>query len=269
MSKLKKLKLSISKRRRQIAKYSQPLLHKAKDLFDKYIVILDEDKPSESSKALSLQLGYFAEVSEKDVRVYANALAESNHVSKDLTYIGITPFLNGYAYEVHEGGPGIALLPDIIKEFENLQENINPDNPLQLYKRTTTRTVLIEVHQGGITAYMLPENRVVEDSPALVKGTTPLEKLNLNSVSKFFIASKFVGLAGFALLLLGVLFRPGVPDYTGVDSREAFSKKPVAQWKKLAENNTPGKTATLTYSKGNWSVIFIDDDTQKEGAKHD
>lgn len=223
-----------------------------------------EDEKSEASKPFNLQLGYFADISERDIRLYAQSLAKNSHASveSDISYFGIVPFLNGYAYEIHEGGPGKALLPSILRHYAENGENATPDDPLQVFVESAERIISVEVHSGGLTAYVLPDlmkPKAPVPTPG-IKGTVALEKMSLNNTHRLFQSSKVVAVSGALFLLLAILFRPSLPSFPTGAPLKSFASLPIAQWKIW---EAAGPNTSLKYENGKWSA----DMPKKEGAK--
>lgn len=248
-------------------KYWKPIQARIHATLQRFsIVKIVEDEKSEASKPFNLQLGYFADISERDIRLYAQSLAKSSHASleSDISYFGVVPFLNGYAYEIHEGGPGKALLPSILKHYAENGEHATPDDPLQVFVESAERIISVEVHSGGLTAYVLPDlmkPKAPVPTPG-IKGTVSLEKMSLNNTHRLYQSSKVVAAAGLLFLLLAIVFRPSLPPAPTGAPLKSFASLPVAQWKVW---EAAGPNSTLKYAGEKWSASSAVE--KKEGAK--
>jgi hypothetical protein len=86
---------------------------------------------------IQVLIGWIAEASKKDVLAHAYGIAEDQLATMLSAWIAITPYRNGYFYEIHEGGVGKAYLPGIIELL-----NRDPDQIVWLPAGTAINRVM-------------------------------------------------------------------------------------------------------------------------------
>lgn len=86
---------------------------------------------------IQVLIGWIADASKKDVLAHAYGIAEDQLATMLSAWIAITPYRNGYFYEIHEGGVGKAYLPGIIEQL-----NRDPDQIVWLPAGTAINRVM-------------------------------------------------------------------------------------------------------------------------------
>lgn len=206
---------------------------------------------------LQLLMGWLPKVAVKDARLYLMGLAEKHCRSLRDTGYCLVPFDNGWAYEIHEGGPGKTYLPLLLKKFVQARKD---NTPLEEVERvvieTATRRVQVELQPEGFTSVYLPESALTPPTP----GLEPEGKLHPVIPER-----RSVLFIGGAILAAGVLafgasliwrYQPQATPNAAVVS---YGKGTLAydQWNMLVATPTPPGTMVtkLEYSKGKWEVV--------------
>jgi hypothetical protein len=217
---------------------------------------------------IRILMGYLPEVTERDARDYALGVAEKHFEQPALAYFDAFKYGDGWAYEVHEGGSGLAFMPEIIRYFESRGPFKTGEN-LSVVITTGTRAVEVQRQRNGLSAILLPESSNLEHSAWL----SPTEKLSpaLNQKTGYLVAGAMFFVTGFFALIIGSM----LTRYQGYDSAQdpsttiiSYENLPISQWARLQNLGAGSYVAKLVFEDGRWQVPEIRNfaDTAQQGG---
>lgn len=191
---------------------------------------------ADGSKALPLPIkvliGYLPGVTKQDALEYALGVSARNMDQVSLVYYNAWPLGDGYAYEIQEGGSGLAFVPAILRHFESLGP-FDARESANVVIETATRRVRVNRMASGLSALQLPRSADDQVSEWL----TPKEKLK-----PAFALNTGVLVAGGILLSTGFIASlvMSVYRYQGVEppprpAQEVVTTQntPLGQWQQL------------------------------------
>ncbi len=203
---------------------------------------------------IRILMGHLPEVTERDAREYAQGIAEKHFEQMGLSFFDAYEFGNGYVFEAHEGGPGRAYAPDIIRHFNGLGPyQVGEINSVVI--RTATRLVEVQRTREGLAAILLPEAADIEATPWL----RPSNKMTpgLNRRTHFFKAglALFVS-GGVAALLSGTVFRLQPYEAPPEQKVEMISANnlPRSQWARMEALPSNTYVRALRYRNDKWEA---------------
>jgi hypothetical protein len=197
-------------------------------------------------------MGYFAEISEKDAREYAQGLAAKHFDQQSLVHFDAYKYDAGFVYEVHEGGSGRAYAPAVLKHFKSLGP-LAPGEYRVIILKTASRYVEVQQLRDGLATILLPESaqRVPTEGIEATKAMTPA----LDRRNTFFKLSAGLFASGVvAMLLSGLIFRLQPIDLTAGPKPEVItaSKLPRTQWSQLVNTPAGFYVKALRFQNGKW-----------------
>lgn len=218
------------------------------------------------TQPIRIMIGYLPNVSKKDAIEYARGWVARYFDAIDQSYVHVQPYLDGFAFEIHEGGLGKAYLPSVLKLISE-GEKVNIP--------TATRMTQITVAESGLVTLMLPEDVDVEPTPGVSTG--PSMRPYQGDARAWLVAGGGVFVIGMLVLALGAavwnasqsFYQLGMGSLSGTDAinttikltREPNAPKtsplarlqqlPVAQWQKITETVTDGQYVTALRFKNN------------------
>ncbi|MNR71672.1 hypothetical protein D3C71_23030 [compost metagenome] len=211
-----------------------------------------QDRRKFQTVPVRVLIGFLPDVRERDARDYALGAAEKNFNQPALAFYDAFEYDGGYAYEVHEGGEGGALLPSILRYFRS-QGPFVPGEDVKVVIRTGTRMVEVQRDRVGLSAILLPESSTVEPTDWLV----PTEKLTpaLNQRTGLLAVGAAFFITGFFALIVGSMLtryqpyedapKPGV-------STISYEDLPISQWPRLTNLAPDSYVTKLVYENGKW-----------------
>lgn len=203
-------------------------------------------------RPLQLHFSYFPGITKEEAREYARRFAARNHRLAGASWFGAERFLEGYAFEVHEGGPGKALLPGILAYYDKNGSRATADEPIEITFNTMERTIQVEVHPGGLQSYLLPGGQHEAPTPGIFSSRS-LELLDEDLSPVLLKASKVIAGAGLAVLGVAVLlFLPSI--FGGTEFQTAVKDLPISQAHLIAQPPAYGYVHTLKYARGHWQA---------------
>lgn len=222
--------------------------------------LVDEDSSLESKNkkrkhfALPIRvlMGFLPDVSEKDARDYALGVAERHFDQPAIAFFDAFKYEEGYAYEVHEGGVGLAYLPEILAYFKTLGP-FEAGEEHRITILTGSRKVQVQRTRSGISAILLPESATQLETDWL----TPSQKMSpaLNQRTGLLIAGAVFFVTGFFAVLLAssiTRIQPIIEAPPPAIERIVSERLPIHQWPLLA-NITPNMyVSKLVYENGVW-----------------
>jgi hypothetical protein len=210
-----------------------------------------DDRPRE--RPIRILMGFLPNVTARDATEFALGVAEKNFDQPGIAFYDAFSYEDGYVYEVHEGGPGRAYAPSVIRYFKSLPP-FAPGETHAVVLPTATRSVRIERTRGGLQTVLLPESSShapSEDVLATVKMRPAVSKRTGLLVSG---AALFV--SGFFGLLFSLMAR--IPAYEAPPAvpveRVDYNRLPTAQWPRLLAVPQDRYVKALRYDNGAWRV---------------
>jgi hypothetical protein len=204
-------------------------------------------------RPIRILMGFLPNVTARDATEFALGVAEKNFDQPGIAFYDAFVYEDGYVYEVHEGGPGRAYAPSVIRHFKSLPPFVSGE-PHAVVLPTATRSVRIERTRGGLQTVLLPESSLhapSEDILATVKMRPAVSKRTGLLVSG---AALFV--SGFFGLLFALMAR--MPTYEAPPAvpveRVDYNRLPTAQWPRLLAVPQDRYVKALRYDKGVWHV---------------
>jgi len=196
-------------------------------------------------------IGYIMSPSKRDAIQYAIGVAQRNAVNVVNTGYAVFPWRDGWAYEVHEGGPMRAYLPSILRFYDGQGEHAKPED-LIVYIETGRRMVRVERAHEGLTAFMMPEAFSAPQTEWLEPGP------KLKPAAPVLLGAVAVGGAifatGFLAMVLAFIKRPEPPILESKRPEIRFEQLPVSQWSTLLSAASNGYVDALEYSNGEWKI---------------
>ncbi len=144
-------------------------------------------------------IGWIGESRRRDVLEHARAFARDHMEAVENAWITLADFAGGTLFEIHEGGGGLAYLPDLIEQISR-----DPDQVLWVPSGTRlNRVVTFSVVDGRPFSMMLTE---AESARVRSSGQTPLERtgrmrrLVPRGTTLLVVGASFFGISLAALL---------------------------------------------------------------------
>ena len=212
----------------------------------------DEQLSNLEKKELPIKIliGYQPDVLARDAKEYAIGLAHKHFSDVGLAFWGVYEYENGFVFEIHEGGPGKAYGPEIIKFFQE-QGPFDNSKQNELRIKTATRTVQVLRKERGLAGILLPENSTKEDS-----GIVPLKALEpcIDRRTKLLKFSMIIAGSGIAALLIcGSFFRlQPFEEIKTTEHRVSAGNLPIFQWNRIVLGPSE-YLKTLQFKDGKWS----------------
>lgn len=221
------------------------------------------DKASTRSVELPIRIlmGYLPAVSARDAAEFALGVAEKNFDQPSISFFDAFAHEDGYVYEVHEGGPGRAYAPNLLKHLTSA--SFMHDNPTAVLA-TATRSVQVELTRGGLQCVLLPESAEVQPT----EGLTPSTKMRpvIAKRTGLLISGAGVFVTGFFGLLLALLAR--MPTYEAPPvapvERVSYEQLPMAQWNRVSSVPYDRYVKALRFEKNAWRIEDAPIETPEE-----
>ncbi len=201
-------------------------------------------------------IGFLPEVTERDARDYALGIAERNCEQISLVFYDAFKLNDGYAYEVHEGGPGRAFLPEIITHFGTLARFEKGADEANVFIRTATRMVQVDRTLEGLQAFLLPESAT--DAPSeWLEGTAKMTPA-IQTLRAVLVAGAGLFIAGFLSLSFAFISRiqpyeePKAPMVEkAIDN---YNRSPMSRWTAIQGVTGNEYVAALKFKDGKWDL---------------
>lgn len=213
----------------------------------------------EHNVPVRLFIGFLPEVAEKDAREFAKGVASKRLESLDQAYIGVFPYDNGFAYEVHEGGHHHAYIPTIIERFKSLGP-FSPDAENTLVLRSATRAVEVRRQRNGLSALLLVEGDMPAANPEWARPSSALKPV-IAQLQGTLIVGSVIFVTGFmAMIMSGFHFRIQPYDNTIPTKIEKVSVDALPYTQLAAMANLPETryVKSLKFNKGAWAIDIVD-----------
>lgn len=211
----------------------------------------DRAKPRAVELPIRILMGYLPAVSARDAAEFALGVAEKNFDQPSISFFDAFAHEDGYVYEVHEGGPGRAYAPNLLKHLASA--SFMQDNPTAVLA-TATRSVQVELTRGGLQCVLLPES--AEAQPT--EGLMPSAKMRpvITKRTGLLISGAGIFVTGFFGLLLALLAR--MPTYEAPPvapvERVSYEQLPMAQWNRVSSVPHDRYVKALRFEKNAWRI---------------
>jgi len=194
--------------------------------------------------------GYFDGSDKKDVIQWIRSAMESMCSSLDHSGYFIIPYLDGFAYEIHEGGSRHSYIKWII---EALDKSSNGRIAIQ----TATNVVSIEKTSKGFVSLLIPESNHHKEAISQPEAHGSLTNYTIDK-TKYVTALMYFFLFSCSLFVFVVILKVIAWSAAKDMSRQVLAQKmeqvPILHWPKdkLPENTYIDQ---LRYSDGRWSIL--------------
>jgi hypothetical protein len=196
----------------------------------------------------------FQSGSAKDVE----AIAKERCLSKfapDIAWYAVAPFAGGYLFECHEGGSGVAYLPEVIRELSlNMAAG-------EVHVPSGDRLFRVAMRDGHPVCLKMSEQ---ESKIALTKSTTVLPKPTGKMKPAVKTGDGFVQV-GIVLMAFGTIALFASIGYYFVSTSGqqmnktvAYEQLPHRQWDSIKRLRSDQYVNRLRYVDGRWQIDFAD-----------
>lgn len=208
---------------------------------------------------LKVFIGFIPEATQKDASEFAAGIAAKHCAAPENSYYGLVPWKGGFAYEVHEGGPGKQMLPSILNEFDRTEADAEIEAVKHAYIHAGMRTVKVNRTPGGVASVLLPEDQQHPQSAfvQLGKNLTPW----LPRKTGVLISGAAMLAVGAAVLVAASLGRiqPYMPPPPKKIEKVSLNELPIGQMQTMFDLAQKNKLVTgVTYKDGKWTVLSED-----------
>lgn len=207
---------------------------------------------------VQIVFGFRSVGASKDVE----AIAKEHCVSKfapEISWYAVAPFAGGHLFECHEGGSGVAYLPEVVRQLSlNMAAG-------EVFVPSGDRLFCIAMRDGHPVCLKLSEN---ESKIALTKGTAVLPPPTGKMKPAVKAGDGFVQV-GTVLLAFGAisLFASIAYYFVSTSGQQmnksvAYEQLPHRQWDSIRRLRTDQYVYRLRYSDGRWQIDFADNPKQ-------
>lgn len=212
-----------------------------------------------ASAPLKSFIGFIPEATRKDAQEFAAGIAAKHCTSPENSYYGVTDWRGGFAYEVHEGGPGKALLPSILAEFDRTADLEDVEPVKHAYIHAGMRTVKVNQTQNGVASVLLPEDQQHPQSEFVKPGKNLQPWLPRKTNVLFSGAAVFV----VGALVLTWANNGRIQPYEAPPPKKiekvSLDALPISQMARMFELSQQNKLVTgVSMANGTWDVIHED-----------
>lgn len=203
---------------------------------------------------VQIVFGFQAVGSAKDVE----SIAKERCVSKlapDISWYAIAPFAGGHLFECHEGGSGVAYLPEVIRELSlNMAAG-------EVHVPSGDRLFRIAMRDGHPICLKLSEQ---ESKIALTKSTTVLPKPTGKMKPAVKSGDGFIQVGAVLMAFGTIALFASIGYYFVSTATEQMSKTvaheqlPHRQWDSIRRLRTDQYVSRLRYTDGRWQIDFAD-----------
>lgn len=198
--------------------------------------------------------GFQAVGSHKDVEAIAKERCVSK-MAKEISWYAVAPFAGGYMYECHEGGGGVAYLPEVIRELSlNMAAG-------EVFVPSGERLFKIAMRDGHPVCLKLSEG---ETKLALTRQTTILPKPTgrmkpaVKSGEGFFQVGMAVMAFGTIALFASIGYYFVATSTEQIGKTVAYEQLPHRQWDSIKRLRSDQYVSRLRYADGRWQIDFAD-----------
>jgi len=204
----------------------------------------------EAGVPMRVIIGWSEGISKNDAVEVAKGFIQRRFDAIDASWYAIAPFMGGYFWEVHEGGPGDAYLPAVIKALS--------DNPgARHWLPSGDRAFSVMMRDGKPFCILLSSD---ESKTVITSGTDPL--LPGGKMHRAVNKGTSVLIAGVATSAVSALFLSGSLVFYGLAAHPEPSVRdlkldllPYAQWESVVGVAPNEIVSKLELKGGKWAVV--------------
>lgn len=194
-------------------------------------------------------MGWGEGLSKNDAIAYAKGYIQRRFEAVDASWYAVAPFMGGYLWEVHEGGPGKAYMPAVLTA-------LSQDPGGQHWFPSGDRAFQVMMRDGKPLCILLSKS---ESNEIINSGKAPL----LPSGKMARAVNKGTGMlvVGATLFGAGFSFMIGAGIFYAISANPApqfgdikFENMPHAQWHLVANVPATKIVSKLEFDKGAWKV---------------
>lgn len=187
--------------------------------------------------------------SRNDAIELAKGFITRRYTAVEASWFAVAPFMGGYLWEVHEGGPGKGYIGSAVEALSQ-----NPGS--KFWFPSADRAFQVMMRDGKPFCILLSKSEslpvVNSDQPPLAM-VTKMQPAVKKGVATFLAGASMLG-AGFAFLASSMAFyaisaNPG-PYVRAVD----FSSMPHAQWMQVSGTGVEEIVSKIEMRDGKWTV---------------
>lgn len=224
---------------------------------------LEDWRMGAKGRPTAVFIGFLANASKRDAVKYAIGVAEHNATNVENATYAVFPWNDGWAYEIHEGGPGRAYLPAILRYFD-AQGDRSCAGKGVVTIRTARRSVQVERSHNGIIGFLMPESFQGEQTDWLEPGPKlkPVAPVRLGVLA--FGGTIFA--TGFLAMLVALTVRPEAPVVTATRQDIPYDQLPISLWPTLVEAASSGYVNTMQFVDGKYTLSIAGQATSADPA---
>lgn len=211
---------------------------------------LDAWRKGAKGRPAQIFIGFLANATKRDAVRYAIGVAERNSMNFASTTYAVFRWNDGWAYEVHEGGPNRAYLPSILKYFDAQGEHARLDE-LVATIATAHRYVRVERTHTGLTGFLMPETYEGEQTQWLEPGVR-LKQAAPVRLGVLAAGGVIFG-TGFIALLVSLMLRPDAPVLSAERQVIPYEQLPISLWPTLVRASSEGYVHAMQFSTGGYT----------------
>jgi len=185
----------------------------------------------------------------KDAVEYAKGFIQRRYTAQEASWYAVAPFMGGWLWEVHEGGPGRGYIGAAIDALTQ-----NPDG--KFWFPSADRAFQVMMRDGKPFGILLSKNESLpvmnSGQPSLIAATKMMPAVK-KGTGVFLTGAALLGSAATFLVasmaFYAVSANPG-PGLKAVD----FSAMPHAQWPLVIDTHVEEIVSKLEMNGGKWNV---------------
>lgn len=219
---------------------------------------------------LQVIVEWMAHASEKDVSQHARGYIQDHFGSLENAWIATAPFMDGYFFEIHEGGDGRSHLPAIVEALTDW-----PDQMVWLSSGSKiNRAITVSVEEGVPSTVVLNEDDTarVRDSgqPPLARGGRMQPAVRKGE--RMLAAGVAVAGIGFIVMATTMTYSLMSPRFIAEARQLNAQRLPVHQIPTIAKAAADTYLERLVFENGNWvptwrSIPSIALPDEEDGAR--
>ena len=214
-------------------------------------------------RPITLLFGFLPDVSYDDALTFARAQAEQQCVSLQNTRIYVEAVDDGYAYEVQEGGAGLALLPSVLAKL------MPPSQVTTVYVPSSSRMIRVDRQRQGFVMLWMSEAEgdVAVATPDIVPSARMLPaQPDGKWALRYGVYVLLGGLVLMALMLISVgMIAPTASSQLDVKKLVPLTTLPISQLMLVdrAARMTPPSgdqaqvSVQIVYTKDKWDIRVV------------
>lgn len=212
-------------------------------------------KRSRGNPPIQVIIGWIGESNRKDVIEHARGFAADHIETLDSAWIAVNAFRDGHIFEVHEGGSGLAYMPDIIEQLTR-----DPDQVVWVPSGTVLNRVLtIRIAEDQIFSTVL-----TEAESTLVRGSGQEPLARTGRMVRLVPKGTGALATGIALAAVGAFTLIGAGYYASLINQQPLPSRtfnpenlPHSQIIRLSEGIRDDRwVSRIVFEDGQWRADF-------------